>query len=92
MFFLPGPVLAIVIAGGDAHAPRLETGAVLAHAPGSGRDGIAAVPVPAAADIVTATSRAPDTSKYTLHILMLPLLVKNLMDVRNYRYGTKFKY
>lgn len=48
---------------GDARAPHHETSAVLAHAPGRGRGGIAADPALAAEDTVTATSRAPNTSR-----------------------------
>lgn len=51
-------------AEGDAHALRHETGAVPAHALGRGGGGIAADPAHAAEDTVTATSRAPDTSKH----------------------------
>ncbi len=63
LLILSGPVL--VTAEGDARAPRHETGAVRAHAPGRGGGDIAADPALAAEDTVTATSRAPDTSKYT---------------------------
>ena len=60
--FSSGPVL--VTAEGDARAPHHETGAARARAPGRGGGGIAAGPALAAADTVTATSRAPNTSKY----------------------------
>lgn len=66
---LPGPVL--VTAEGDAHALRHETGAVPAHAPGRGGGGIAADPAHAAEDTVTATSRAPDTSKHRRKPLLI---------------------
>lgn len=61
---LPG--LVHVTAEESAPAPRHETSAVLAHAPGSARGGIAAGPAPAAEDNVTAiaASRAQNTSKY----------------------------
>lgn len=59
LVFLPGPVL--VTAEGGVRVLRHETGAVLAHAPGRGGGGIAAAP--AAEATVTATSRAPNTSK-----------------------------
>lgn len=49
----------------DALALHHETGAGRAHAPGRGGGGIAADPALAAEDTVTATSRAPDTSKAT---------------------------
>lgn len=52
-------------AEGGVHAPHLETGAVRAHAPGIGGGGTAADPALAAEDTVTATSRAPNTSKCT---------------------------
>lgn len=71
---LPGPVL--VTAEGDAHALRHETGAVPAHAPGRGGDGIAADPAHAAEDTVTATSRAPDTSKHRRKPLLIYTPVK----------------
>lgn len=51
-------------AEGDARALHHERDAVLAHAPGRGGGGIAADPALAAEDTVTATSRAPNTSKY----------------------------
>lgn len=59
---LPG----LVHVTAEEGAPRHETSAVLVHAPGSARDGIAAGPAPAAEDIITAiaASRAQDTSKY----------------------------
>lgn len=63
ILLLSGPVL--VTAEGDAHTPRPETGAVLAHAPGKGGGGTAADPALAAEDTVTAMSGAPDSSKYT---------------------------
>lgn len=63
VFVLSGPVL--VTAEGGAHGPRHGTGVVHAHAPGRGGGGIAVDPVPAAEATVTATSRAPDTSKDT---------------------------
>lgn len=65
LLFSPGPVL--VTAEGDARVPHHETGAARAHVPGRGGGGTAADPALAAADTVTATSRAPDTSKYTRH-------------------------
>ncbi len=66
LLFLSGPVLVTV--EGGARAPHHETGAVRAHAPGRGGGGIAADPALAAEDTVTATSRAPNTSKYTTEL------------------------
>lgn len=62
LFIFSGLVL--VTAEGGAHAPHHETSVVHAHAPGKGGGGIAAGPAPAVEAIVTATSRAPDTSMY----------------------------
>lgn len=59
-------------AEGDAHALHHETSAVHALAPGKGGGGIVAVLALAAEDTATATSRAPNISKYTTKLTLNP--------------------
>lgn len=56
-------------AEGDVHALHHETGAVRAHAPGRGGGGIVADLALAAEDTATATSRAPNISKYATKLI-----------------------
>lgn len=84
VLFLSGLVL--VTAEGGAHAPHHETGVVHARAPGKGGGGIAAAPAPVAEAIVTAMSRAPDTSKCTKFHTKPPqnLTSKKRLELNNF--------